>query len=146
MQTDQNSQRVRPIPSICRLGAVGGLSDGELLGRFVARQGEPAELAFATLVARHGPMVYGVCRSVLGNNHDAQDAFQATFLVLVQRAGAVRRRESVGSWLYGVALRVATCAKIAAARRRAARGTRLQPAGGTLGWTGELDGAGRDRS
>ena len=99
-------------------GTLGALSDGELLDLFTDRRDETAELAFATLVERHGAMVLRVCRSLLRDEHDAQDAFQATFLILVRRAGAIRKRESVGSWLYGVSLRVSACAEIAAARRR----------------------------
>ena len=100
------------------LGTIGALSDGELLRLFTDPRGETAELAFAALVERHGPMVLRVCRSVLRNDHDAQDAFQATFLILVRRAGAVRKRESVGSWLHGVALRVSARARTAISRRR----------------------------
>ena len=80
--------------------------------------GEAAEMAFSALVERHGPMVLRVCRSILRDEHDAQDAFQATFLVLVDRAGSVRDRSSVGSWLHGVALRVAACARGSVVRRR----------------------------
>src|SRR5262249_52030260 len=89
-------------------------SDGELLGRFV-RQRE--ERAFATLVRRHGPMVLGVCRRVVGNLHDAEDAFQATFLVLAQKAAVVKPRELVASWLYGVAYRIALRDHKASSRR-----------------------------
>jgi RNA polymerase sigma factor (sigma-70 family) len=100
---------------------IGALSDGELLGLFADHRDETAEMAFAALIERHGSMVLRVCRSILQNDHDAQDAqdaFQATFLILVRRAGAVRKRESVGSWLHGVALRVSACARTAEALRR----------------------------
>jgi RNA polymerase sigma factor (sigma-70 family) len=106
------------IQTLYNVGTLGALTDGELLDLFTDRRDETAELAFATLVERHGAMVLRVCRSLLRDEHDAQDAFQATFLILVRRAGAIRERESVGSWLYGVSLRVSACAKIAASRRR----------------------------
>src|SRR5262245_60840031 len=89
--------------------------DGPLLERF-ARHGE--EAAFAALLARHGPMVLGVCRRVLRDPHDAEDAFQATFLLLVRKAGVLRRPEALGPWLYGVAYRTAIKARAGAARRR----------------------------
>ncbi len=100
------------------LGAVGMLSDAQLLDRFASRRDEAAEAAFEELVIRHGPMVLRVCRGVLHDAHDAEDAFQAVFLVLASRAGSIRRAGSVASWLFGVAHRVATRARRSAARRR----------------------------
>src|SRR5271157_4112831 len=91
-----------------------GLTDGQLLGRFIEQQDEAA---VAALVRRHGPMVWGVCRRILHTHHDAEDAFQATFLVLVRKAGSVRKREIVGNWLYGVAHQTALRAKATAAKR-----------------------------
>jgi RNA polymerase sigma factor (sigma-70 family) len=92
-----------------------GEPDDDLLRRFCAR-GE--EEAFATLLGRHGSMVYGVCRRALRQPQDAEDAFQATFLVLARRAGSIRKRGSLASWLFGVAHRIATQARHREARRR----------------------------
>jgi RNA polymerase sigma factor (sigma-70 family) len=100
------------------LGATGELSDRQLLERFVSGDGEPAELAFTALVERHGPMVLRVCRNALRNPHDAQDAFQATFLVLVQKARRLWVRDSLGPWLHRVAHRVAARARESQRRRR----------------------------
>ena len=96
-------------------GAIAGLDDGALLERFAASRDEAA---FEVLVARHGPMVLRVCRAALADPHDADDAFQAVFLVLVRRAVAIRSRASVASWLFGVASRVSARAKVDATRRR----------------------------
>jgi RNA polymerase sigma factor (sigma-70 family) len=100
------------------VGALGGLSDARLLELFLRRE-EAAEAAFTALVERHGPMVLRACRSVLLDPNDAHDAFQATFLVLVRKADRVRKRESVRSWLVGVALRVARRTRVDATKRRA---------------------------
>jgi RNA polymerase sigma factor (sigma-70 family) len=91
------------------------VGDGELLERFVARRDEAA---FAALVLRHGPMVLAVCRQVLQNQADAEDAFQATFLVLVKKAGSIRPRGMVGNWLYGVAHTTALKARAMNTKRR----------------------------
>ncbi|HEV3122206.1 MAG TPA: RNA polymerase sigma factor, partial [Isosphaeraceae bacterium] len=109
---------VRHFRTLFHLGAVAALSDSQLLERFATRNGEVAELAFAALVERHGPMVLRVCRRVLRNPHDVEDAFQATFLVLLRRAATVRKHDSVGSWLHGVAFRVSASARSAEVRRQ----------------------------
>jgi polysaccharide biosynthesis/export protein len=111
---------LRDIQTLFDTGTASGLSDRQLLERFASRGDASAEAAFEVLVLRHGPMVLRVCRNVLGNSTDAQDAFQATFLVLVRRYGSIRRLDSVGDWLYGVACRVAARARVEASRRRAA--------------------------
>src|SRR5438309_852444 len=91
-----------------------GLADGQLLERFLSGRDE---VAFAALVRRHGPMVLGVCRRILRNEADAEDAFQATFLVLVKKAHTIVPRDLVGNWLYGVACNAARKARTATARR-----------------------------
>src|SRR5262249_43110799 len=94
----------------------GAVTDGHLLGEFISRRDEAA---FACLMRRHGPMVLGVCQRLLRHRQDAEDAFQATFLVLARKAGSVQPRDRVGNWLYGVAYRTALEARRLAARRRA---------------------------
>lgn len=96
-------------------GTDAGLTDGRLLERFVERGDEAA---FASLVARHGAMVLGVCRRWLRDPHDVEDAFQAVFLVLVRRSGSVRDGDRLAAWLYGVAYRVSARARAAASQRQ----------------------------
>ncbi len=109
----------RHLQTVLGAGAVGDLSDGSLLERFLAGRGDSASsAAFAALVERHGPMVWRVCRDVLRDPNDAEDASQATFLVLARRAGSIRRADSLASWLFGVALRVAAKSRAGAVRRR----------------------------
>src|SRR5437879_11945595 len=100
MATSPMNRVVEQLRHAVRARPEAELSDGQLLDCFIARR---EEAAFEMLVRRHGPMVLGVCRRVLGNHHDADDAFQATFLVLVRKAAAVKPRQLAGNWLYGLA-------------------------------------------
>ncbi len=104
---------LRHLRTAARVGDNGGPTDGQLLSCYIAGRDESA---FAALVRRHGPMVLGVCRRVLRHGQDAEDAFQATWLVLARKAASLRRRELVGNWLYGVAYRAAL--EVRAGRRK----------------------------
>jgi RNA polymerase sigma factor (sigma-70 family) len=115
MPTGQSSTILPPLRRAALRRDGGGLSDAQLLDYFVERHDEAA---FEALVRRHGPMVLGVCRRVLGCAHDAEDAFQATLLVLARKAASVVPRELVGSWLHGVARRTALRARAGNRRRR----------------------------
>ena len=117
MTSGPRSTLLRQFRTLFESGTVAGLTDGQLLERFLTCRDEAGEVAFAALVARHGPMVLGVCRRALADPNDAADAFQATFLVLVRKARSVRVDDSLGRWLYGVSRRVANRARTIAARR-----------------------------
>src|SRR4051794_39322125 len=95
-----------------------GWNDEQLLDRFLNQDDGGSEAAFRAIVVRHGPMVLGVCRHILDQVADAEDAFQATFLVLARKAGSIRDRRVLGRWLYEVAYRIAVRAKTNTARRR----------------------------
>ncbi len=110
---------LRQIDDVFNAGTVVGLTDRQLVERFTARGDPNAEVAFAALVRRHGAMVLRVCRNILRDHHDAEDALQATFLILARKAGSLWVEDSLGPWLHGVACRVASTARAAAARRRA---------------------------
>jgi RNA polymerase sigma factor (sigma-70 family) len=116
MATEQLVKVLGHLRSALEGPGAAGPTDGELLSRCVRQRDESA---FEALVRRHGPMVMGVCRRVLRNSHDAEDAFQATFLVLLRKAATLRSPGTVGNWLNGVAYRTALEARKVAARRRA---------------------------
>jgi DNA-directed RNA polymerase specialized sigma24 family protein len=133
MGKGQHVSALRLLWALFADGTATGLSDSQLLEQYKSRRAESAdaavaaETAFAALVDRHGAMVWGVCRRVLGDAHEAEDAFQATFLVLVRKAGSVRVDGSLGRWLYGVAHKVAHRAR-SDAERRASGIARISPA------------------
>ncbi len=105
----------RDIQTLFSVGTIGGHSDAKLLERFAAHR---EEVVFEEIVRRHGPMVWGVCRRVLRDHHDAEDAFQATFLVLARKGHAIARRELLAHWLHGVAYQTARKTRSTRARRR----------------------------
>jgi RNA polymerase sigma factor (sigma-70 family) len=105
----------RDLQTLLSAGTLGGLSDGSLLERFAAYR---EQAAFETLVGRHGPMVWGVCRRLLRDHHDAEDAFQATFLVLARKGHSIVHRELLGNWLYGVAYQTARKARSTRSKKR----------------------------
>jgi RNA polymerase sigma factor (sigma-70 family) len=115
MATGEASEVIRHLRRTVLLRGEAGLTDGELLESFLSHRGGAA---MEVLVQRHAPMVWGVCRRVLANHHDAEDAFQATFLVLVRRAASIASRELLASWLYGVARQTALKARATTARRK----------------------------
>jgi RNA polymerase sigma factor (sigma-70 family) len=116
MVNGQLHRALQHLRSLAAAPDTAGLADSDLLERFLSRHDEAA---FEALLRRHGPMVLNVCRRVLQDPDDAEDAFQATFLVFVRRAASIARRELLGNWLYGVAFHTARAARSAAGRRRA---------------------------
>src|SRR6266567_8849302 len=115
MATSQMCEVIQHLRRTALLRDGAGRTDGQLLEDYVGRRDDAA---LAALVWRHGPMVWGVCRRVLRNHHDAEDAFQATFLVLVRKAASIASRELVANWLYGVAHQTALKARATVAKRR----------------------------
>jgi RNA polymerase sigma factor (sigma-70 family) len=115
MATSQVSEALQHLRRAVLLQDGAGLTDGELLASFIDRRDEAA---FAALVRRHGPMVWGVCRRALVSHHDAEDAFQVTFLVLVRKAASILPRAMVANWLYGVAHQTALKARAMLAKRK----------------------------
>ncbi len=118
MSIGRDGTDLRQLSTLFNLGTVGGLTDGQLLERFATGSREAAEGAFAALIQRHGPMVLQTCRGVLSDRLDAEDAFQATFLVLVRKARRLWVQDSLGPWLHQVAYRTASAARSASIRRR----------------------------
>jgi RNA polymerase sigma factor (sigma-70 family) len=113
-----SATETRHLRTLFAVGAAGMLSDGQLLERFATRDGDPAELAFAALVERHGSMVLRVARGVSLDEHAAHDAFQATFLILARKARSLWVRDSLGPWLHSVAFRVASHSRSMELRRK----------------------------
>ena len=122
MTTRQSGIVLGQIRTLFNEGRIGTMTDEQLLEQFAARRAlaaeasEAAECAFEAIVLRHGPMVLAVCRRVLHDTHEVEDAFQATFLILARRAGSIRKRSVLGGWLRKVAHRVAARAKALSAR------------------------------
>src|ERR1700716_3913434 len=114
MPTSQMSEVIQHLRSTVLLRDGAGVNDGQLLGDYLSRHGEAA---LAALVRRHGPMVWGACRRVLRNWHDAEDAFQATFLVFVRKAAAIASPELLANGLSGAAPQPALKARATAAKR-----------------------------
>ncbi len=135
MRDGQLNGVLRHVRSLAAAGQARELADRELLERFVSRHDEAA---FATIVERHGPLVLGACRRILRNEHHAEDACQSTFLILARKAGTIRKREALASWLYGVAARVARKLRAnlqrAAAPDRPAAGAAAADAAGEITW------------
>jgi RNA polymerase sigma factor (sigma-70 family) len=130
MANGQYEAVLEPPPGLLDAKTIEELADGELLAQFAARRDEWAESAFEVLVRRHGPMVLRVCQQVAGDRHIAEDAFQATFLILARRAGSIRQPELLGHWLHGVALRTAREARMRDDRRRRRESARTEGMGG----------------
>jgi RNA polymerase sigma-70 factor (ECF subfamily) len=125
MAARRNGETLRWLDTLNREGSAAGRSDGQLLERFLASAGPASEAAFEALVRRHGPMVLALCRGVLRDDHDADDAFQATFLVLALRAATIRDQSRLATWLGRVARRIALQSREAAAHRQALEGRRV---------------------
>jgi RNA polymerase sigma factor (sigma-70 family) len=122
VKNSETNTAVRDIQMLFEVGTTGSLSDGQLLDRFVARH---EEAVFEAIMQRHGSMVWGVCRRILRDHHDAEDAFQAAFLLLARKAASIQPREKVGNWLYGVAYQTARKARATRAKRRLREGQLL---------------------
>jgi DNA-directed RNA polymerase specialized sigma24 family protein len=123
---------LKNLHTLFQVGTAGGLTDGQLIERFLIHRDDVGEAAFRALVERHAAMVLRICRDVVGDWHEAEDAAQATFIVLASKAGSIRKRDSAASWLFGVACRVAAQAKAKLARRRRHEERRAEMAAATM--------------
>jgi RNA polymerase sigma factor (sigma-70 family) len=119
LTTRRRDNSLGGLRTLFGVGAIAHLTDGQLLERYKTGGAGVAELAFAALIERHGPLVSHTCRSILRDEHEAQDAFQATFLILIRKAGSLWVEDSLGPWLHQVAYRAARSCRSAAARRTA---------------------------
>ncbi len=128
MVQGEQGTALRHVQMLFEVGTIGGLTDRQLLEQFRSRAGDAAEAAFAGLVERHGPMVIRTCRSILRDEHAVEDAFQATFLVLVRRSGSLWVQDSLGPWLFQVAIRVSSSLRSAEIRRRRCEGQKARQA------------------
>src|SRR5438105_4411833 len=124
MANGQPAPLLRHIRRLAGLPADGERTDAQLLESFVSQHDQAA---FEALLWRHGPMVLGTCRRITHVLHDAEDAFQATFLVLCRKAGSISRRESVSGWLHKVAYRIALKVKADASRQPILDSPNLEP-------------------
>jgi len=116
--TRRDGAILRQLRTLYDIGTIGDLTDGQLLERFATDANEVAELAFSALVERHEAMVWRVCLAIVRDEHEAEDAFQATFLVLIRKARSLWVRDSLGPWLHQVAWRTASCLRTTEVRRR----------------------------
>ena len=107
MEPSRTQSAWRTLDTLLTVGTLGAMTDGQLLDCFRRDRDTAGQEAFRILVDRHGPMVLSLCRNLVRDPHEAEDAFQATFLILVRKAESIRKRETIGPWLYGVACRVA---------------------------------------
>jgi DNA-directed RNA polymerase specialized sigma24 family protein len=123
---------LKNLHTLFQVGTAGGLTEGQLIERFLIHRDDVGEAAFRALVERHAAMVLRICRDVVGDWHEAEDAAQATFIVLASKAGSIRKRDSAASWLFGVACRVAAQAKAKLARRRRHEERRAEMAAATM--------------
>jgi RNA polymerase sigma factor (sigma-70 family) len=140
MPVESSVQVTRDIETLFAAGTTTGLSDRQLLERFSSGRDASAEAAFEAIVRRHGPMVLRLCYKMLANQADAEEAFQATFLILVKKCRSIRQLDTVGGWLFGVASRVAARAQVERSRRRTAErqgGLRIATAMDTHGDSSE---------